>query len=279
MRLDRWSTSSAIVLSAALGSALLYPASARGDQSWSFSGALVQGPTYERAEEDLSPSPNQVYYHVQVFRVPNAGACAVYSAQDFDGFLSLYAGSFDPQAPTENLISADDDGDLGGLTSKLDPVNLQPGVAYHLVTSSYFPLTTGSFETTIQCDHELDEGHIVQGRCTDKVDGTETCLLGGRFKVSLAWKRRAGGMARAKVAPFSSEQAALFYFAQPGSWETMVKVVDGCRRNGHFAVSTATVTSVAHTVTVTDTETGAVRRYDADTVKGTRTDALAFPCQ
>jgi hypothetical protein len=251
----------------------------RADLSWSFSGSLVAGPTYQRPEEDLTASANEAYYHVQVFRVPDSGPCAVYSAQDFDGFVSLYAGGFDPAAPLANLVAADDDGELGGLTSKLEPVHLEPGVAYHLVTSSYFPRATGTFETTIQCDADLETGHIGQGSCTQKVDGTETCLLGGRFRLAVAWQRRNGAAGKAKVAPFSSEQAALFYLTHPSNWEMLVKVIDGCRRNGHFWVSTASVATVPHTISVTDTETGAVRRYEGTAAgKGNRTDTKAFPC-
>ena len=96
--------------------------------------------------------------------------------------------------------------------------------------------------------------------------------------MGVTWKRRNGGTARAKVAPFSSEQAAVFTFADATGWDLMAKVIDGCKRNGHFTVSLASLASVANTVTVTDAETGVVRRYEVAAGKATVSDPQAFAC-
>lgn len=253
---------------------------AHADQSWTFSGAVAEGPTYLRPEEDLTASPTSVYYQVQSFRVPETGACAIYSAQDFDGFLALYEESFDPAKPLENLVAADDDGDLGGLTSMIGPMVLRKEKTYRLVTSSYIPLVTGRFDTTLQCDADLRAGQIVHGDCTARTDGTETCILGNRFRVAVQWQRRTGAMARAKVAPISADGQAVFSYAGNGNWDLMVRVSDTCKRNGHFGVTASAMTALPYTVTVVDTQSPAKTSYklSAAAGQGLRTDPAALPC-
>jgi hypothetical protein len=102
--------------------------------------------------------------------------------------------------------------------------------------------------------------------------GTTTlCLNKGRFKVQVQWTVP---QAFAKASqPFaetgsgSGQGVALtsdtgyFWFFSPNNVEVVVKVVDGRAFNNRFWVFAAGLTDVAAVMTVTDTQTGAVKAY------------------
>lgn len=111
------------------------------------------------------------------------------------------------------------------------------------------------------------------GTCTS---GPFLCLAGNRFVAEVSWKSGAvSGPARALPV---SGNAGYFSFNDLGSGERMVKVVDGRAQNGSFWVLSGGLTNAEHTLTVTDTQTGAVKIYanaaGAFTSVG---DMIAFP--
>ncbi len=87
------------------------------------------------------------------------------------------------------------------------------------------------------------------------------CLKGSRFRVAVAWKTRNGRTGEGQAVPLSSE-AGYFWFFDPKNVELVVKVLDGRPINGHFWVFYGALSTVAYTITVTDTQTGAVRTYE-----------------
>jgi hypothetical protein len=52
-----------------------------------------------------------------------------------------------------------------------------------------------------------------------------------------------------------------FWFFNPANVELAIKVLDGRPVNGHFWVFYGALSNVEYTITVTDTQTGAVRTY------------------
>lgn len=120
------------------------------------------------------------------------------------------------------------------------------------------------------------------------VAGEDVVCLGedGRFAVELAWRDFVGntGVGRQVHLPegglAESGDSGLFFFFDEANWEMLVKVLDGCRYNGHFWVFGAATTDVEYRLRVTDTETGAVKSYvnplgnDAAALN----DIMAFPC-
>jgi ELWxxDGT repeat protein len=86
------------------------------------------------------------------------------------------------------------------------------------------------------------------------------CLQGGRFAVTAAWQDSAGNHGTASVVPISGDTGYLWFFA-PDNVEIMLKVLDGVAVNGKFWVFYGALSNVAYTITVTDTQTGAVRTY------------------
>ncbi len=113
----------------------------------------------------------------------------------------------------------------------------------------------------------------------DCVAGGETrCLLDSRFKVEVKWRDRAGAVAGGRVVPAGTNDSGLFTFFGPENWEVLVKVLDGCRLNGHFWVFAASTTDLGLDITVVDTVTDEARHYrnEAGTPSPAFTDAAAF---
>ena len=79
-------------------------------------------------------------YRPFTFTVPVTDFYRIDSSQDFDGFILLYEGSFDPENPEENLIAQNDDfggsydPDEGG-NSRIN-AELEAGQTYNLVTTA-----------------------------------------------------------------------------------------------------------------------------------------------
>ncbi len=109
---------------------------------------------------------------------------------------------------------------------------------------------------------------------------TTLCLAGGRFRVRVAWRSFDGSTGVGSDVGFGSNDSGLLWFFQPSNWEMLVKVLDSCSFSGHFWVFSAATTDVEYTLTVTDTQTGAVRVYSnpLGVSAPATTDTSAFPC-
>lgn len=109
---------------------------------------------------------------------------------------------------------------------------------------------------------------------------TDTALcLDGRFRAEVSWRDFSGGTGPGRVVPTASSGSGLVWFFAPDNWELMVKVVDGCAVNGHHWVFAAATTSVHYVLTVTDTTTGRIARYEnpLGVASPAITDTIAFP--
>ena len=88
----------------------------------------------------LSDEERTSRYRPFTFEVPITGPYEITSSQDFDGYILLYEGDFDPENPEENLIAQNDD--FGGGFSAEDGGNsriyteLEAGKRYNLVTTA-----------------------------------------------------------------------------------------------------------------------------------------------
>jgi len=87
------------------------------------------------------------------------------------------------------------------------------------------------------------------------------CLGNGRFRVVADWRdfqgNRGGGTAVALTG-----DTGYFWFFDAANVEVVLKVLDGRGVNGHHWVFYGALSSVEYALTVTDTATGAVRRYE-----------------
>jgi hypothetical protein len=101
-------------------------------------------------------------------------------------------------------------------------------------------------------------------------------LLGGRFPVEVSWRDFAGHSGYGHALP-ASDESGFFWFFGSENLELVVKLLDGRTVNNHFWVFWASLTNVEYTITVTDTSTGATRRYHnppGSTAGGTDTSAF-----
>lgn len=89
-----------------------------------------------------------VMYHVYSW-VSSGGVHDITSVQDYDGYIHLYEGSFDPLDQLTGLVAADDDGAGGIGTSEILGFNLNAGSTYFLVTSGFAAGDEGTFTNRV----------------------------------------------------------------------------------------------------------------------------------
>lgn len=92
---------------------------------------------------------------------------------------------------------------------------------------------------------------------------TTLCLSRNRFRVEVSYEGTGGLLKAGKVVPGAAANSGVFSFANPDNWELMVKVFDACSRNSRYWVYSAAMTDIHYILTVTDTTTGQVKRYES----------------
>ena len=97
-------------------------------------------------------------------------------------------------------------------------------------------------------------GAAAPGACA--ADATTLCLNGGRFRVTASWiSPTQSGLGHAVNL---TSDTGYFWFFNADNIEMVVKVLNGCGLNSRYWVFAGGLTDVAVTLTVTDTQTGAV---------------------
>jgi len=86
------------------------------------------------------------------------------------------------------------------------------------------------------------------------------CLEGERFQVSARWTDFAGRSGDATAVPITGD-TGYFWFFDDANVELILKLIDGTGYNGHHWVYYGALSNVEYTFTVTDSETGAAKRY------------------
>ncbi|MGZ8866844.1 MAG: trypsin-like serine peptidase, partial [Thermoanaerobaculia bacterium] len=114
--------------------------------------------------------------------------------------------------------------------------------------------------------------------CTQNLTGGTVCLVGNRFSVRVTYDAGQGSqpMTAIKYTPDSG----LFWFDNANNIEVLLKMVNACSFNQKFWVYSGGTTDVGVNITVTDSQSGAVKTYN--NVRGTKfltiTDGAAFSC-
>jgi hypothetical protein len=241
--------------------ALLAPERGEANAAFAFYGTTNTGKTFNRPTEDRTALTGKVVgYGVQPFFVDADATCTLYSVQEFaNGLIYLYEGAFDPSAPLQNLVAADDDADLGAGTSAVFGVPLDRNKSYYLVTSATDPGGGGSFSTFVAC---AGAARVLAGDGSmPAYDGRYSELGKGRFRISATWKDFQGGTGVGRFVPLGSEDSGVIWFFSPSNFEVMIKVLDACSFNNRYWVFFAAVTSVEFVITVEDTFTDTSRTY------------------
>lgn len=113
---------------------------ARGNFT-SYAGTNTQGTFVRPGGDGLTDEQRTVGFHAFEFKPITSDFYAIESVQDYDGYLLLYEGSFDPSAPEANLLATNDDWqgpfdeETGVGTSRI-VAELAKGAKYVVVTSA-----------------------------------------------------------------------------------------------------------------------------------------------
>jgi ELWxxDGT repeat protein len=102
------------------------------------------------------------------------------------------------------------------------------------------------------------------------------CLQGDRFAVTAVWKDFQGNTGTGTAVPLSGDTGYFWFFA-PTNVEVVTKVLDGRALGGKFWFFYGALSDVEYTLTVTDTQTGAVKTYKNPSGQfGSVADTAAF---
>ena len=105
---------------------------------------------------------------------------------------------------------------------------------------------------------------------------TRLCVNGNRFAVEVSWKDFSGNTGTGKAVALTGD-TGYFWFFDAANVELVLKVLDGRPVNNKFWVFYGALSSVEYTVTVTDTETGAIKTYQNPSGRlGSVADTAAF---
>jgi hypothetical protein len=250
-----------------------------GAASLTLAGSTVGQPTFNRPFTDGSAlSGHIVPYKVQNFFPNEDSTCFIYGTQSFDGVVFLYDGQFDPLNPLTNLLTADDDGDVGIGSSTIESQNLLFVHNYVLVTTSFEEGTSGTFANTIQCGSPAS--YVVEGfGSMSNYDGLAAEFRGGRFEITATWST-GGSSGNGTFVPLASDDSGLLWFFDPANFEVLIKVLDGCVLTDHYWVYLAATTDVGFDITVRD-ELLDHEKHFLNTLghpANAVTDVFALPC-
>ena len=108
---------------------------------------------------------------------------------------------------------------------------------------------------------------------------TTPLVFDGGYEVHMCYETPAGEVGEAKSGIWASSESGLLWFFSRGNAEVLIKVLDGCRFNGHRWVFVAPVTDVAFNLYVTDGNGHYWRHYNRQGEKAaTGIDTMAFRC-
>lgn len=278
-----------LVLGMAALALLAVPLAAFAEGFQTFLGNTGIGAFFNRPGATCAATATSVRFQSQRFNISQAATCNIYSAQDYDGYIHLYAGSFNPASPTTNCLAGNDDDNpapgLGIGASVLRGQALTAGF-YTLVTSAFSNSSSnggsGAFSNTIFCGSASGASPSLlnvqprHGSCGISYvgipDNQEICLQNNRFLVAINnISNSATGLGTPVRA--GSTDTGMFWFYNDRNWEVMVKLLNGCAINNFWWVFAGALTNQQYTINVADATTLQVNGYTNPL--GTRAAAVA----
>lgn len=161
-----------------------------------------------------------------------------------DGAVSWSSLSSSPQAPISALLV-----DRGQLL-----VGVGPGpFGVRLTPFQFYRSADGGATWT---------GASVGGTSACVSGSQNLCLSSGRFDVRVSWTAPPSYPGQRPAAPVPIvARTGGFWFFDSDNLELVVKVLDGQTINGRFWVFYGALSNVEYTITISDTDTGAIRTY------------------
>jgi PKD repeat protein len=175
------------------------------------------------------------------------GAVRTYSNQQ--GHLASVA---DVSAFSPVLSGASAEGDLASAPADGDGDRIAPAVA--LARASFLSEAAGALDP-----RPTTSSPPAGGVCSGNT--TTLCLNQSRFTVRVSWAVPTQGTSGIGTAIALTADTGYFWFFSATNVELVIKVLDGRAVNSHFWVFYGALSDVQYTITVTDTQTGAVKTY------------------
>lgn len=118
----------------------------------SYSSSNETGVTYTRPSQGATceMSTTTPQYDVFSFVVDVTGSYTILNAysENYDGYLHIYANSFDPNNPCATYLAGNDD--YNGIAYSTVTVTLTASTPYYIVTSAWESYQSGTYTTTIE---------------------------------------------------------------------------------------------------------------------------------
>jgi hypothetical protein len=169
-------------------------------------------------------------------------------ATSFSGYYWVFYGALSDVEYTIRVT----DTQTGATKSYFNPQG-------HLASQADTSAFPGSADAPLRSAPPAKSSHGSHSVAACEAGPSALCLAQNRFRVEVAWETDSGSGAGSAV-PLTSDTGT-FWFFQESNLELMVKVLDARAIDGHFWVFYGALSDVAYTITITDTETGAVKSY------------------
>jgi len=147
--------------------------------------------------------------------------------------------------------------EIGTIAANSEAVNvnsLTPGATYFFRVRAHNASGFSAYSNTASAT-------TLDGNGTACVPGSSTlCLNNNRFSVRATFETGGGLSGQAQVVKLTNDTGYLWFF-DASNVEAVVKVLNGCGVNNRYWVFAGGLTNVRVVLTVTDTDTGAVRSY------------------
>jgi hypothetical protein len=173
------------------------------------------------------------------------------------GELAMYVRSLDDAPDLPRYVIADKDGVLRNFAAAGGDANGTGGEFSRLFPAVFLNSSGQFFTYSMVADGTPKVGLFVNGYASAD---TTLLLHGGRFMVQVDWLTPTGSSGQGIQVPLTSD-SGYFWFFENTNVELLVKILDGRAVNGHFWFFYGALTDVEYTITVTDTQTGAVKTY------------------
>jgi PKD repeat protein len=118
-------------------------------------------------------------------------------------------------------------------------------------------LTAGSLNGTNSISRPIT---VAAAASVCVTDATTLCLNGGRFQVTIDWKKPDATTGQGRGIGLTAD-SGYFWFFDPSNIESVVKVLNGCAIGGYYWVFAAGLTNVEATLNVVDTQNGTLVQY------------------